>query len=370
MKILVTGAAGFIGRNLCARLREWGYTELLEYTHSSGREDLLRNTRDCGFVFHLAGVNRPGNPEAFSQNQSFTATLLHSLREAGNTAPVLFASSAQAALDNPYGRSKLQAEELVFAHSAQTGADVYIYRLPGVFGKWCRPNYNSVVATFCDTAAHGRPLCVFDADTPLTLAYIDDVTEEMVRALEGTANRQGAFCVLTRTFSTTVGEVAQRILSFRTERTLCTVPDMSDPLTVRLHSTYLSYLAEDDFGYPLTLHEDDRGLFAEFLKSPSGGQVSINISRPGVIKGNHYHHLKVEKILVISGEGAIRLQLLGGGPVLEYTVCGERPSVVEIPPGYVHAVENTGAADMAMIIWANQIFDPDAPDTYPAQIQR
>lgn len=370
MKILITGASGFIGRNLCARLRERGYTELLEYSRSSGRDALLRYAQDCAFVFHLAGINRPDNPEVFSQNQSFTAELLHSLREAGNAAPVLFASSTQAALNNAYGRSKLQSEELVFAHGAQTGADVYVYRLPGVFGKWCRPNYNSVVATFCDAAAHGRPLCIVDADAPLTLAHIDDVTEEMIRALNGHANRQGAFCALLRTYQATVGETAERILSFRIGRPDCAIPDMSDPFTLRLYSTYLSYLPEDGFGYPLTSHEDNRGLFSEFLKSPSGGQVSINISRPGVTKGNHYHHLKVEKILVISGGGIIRLQLLGGGPVLEYHVRGERPSVVEIPPGYVHAVENTGAADMAMVIWANQIFDPDRPDTYPAQIQR
>ncbi|MEL7603635.1 MAG: capsular polysaccharide biosynthesis protein CapF, partial [Bacillota bacterium] len=213
------------------------------------------------------------------------------------------------------------------------------------------------------------PLCILDADTPLTLAHIDDVTGEMIRALEGRATRQGAFCALSRTFPTTVGEVAQRIVSFRTERPNCAVPDMDDPLTMRLYSTYLSYLPEDGFGYPLTLHEDDRGLFAEFLKSPSGGQVSVNISRPGVTKGNHYHHLKVEKILVVSGEGIVRLQMLGGGPVLEYRICGNRPSVVTIPPGYVHTVENTGGGDMAMVIWANQVFDPERPDTYPAQIQ-
>lgn len=369
MKILITGAAGFIGRNLCARLRERGYTELLEYSRASGREALLRYARDCGFVFHLAGVNRPADPDTFDENRSFTAELLDCLHEAKNAAPVLYASSAQAALDNAYGRSKLQAEELVFAYGVQMGADVYVYRLPGVFGKWCRPNYNSVVATFCDAAAHGRPLCVLDADAPITLAHIDDATGEMIRALEGHANRQGAFCALSSTFLTTVGDIARRIVSFRTGRPDCAVPDMDDPLTMRLYSTYLSYLPEDGFGYPLTPHEDDRGLFAEFLKSSSGGQVSVNISRPGVTKGNHYHHLKVEKILVISGEGIVRLQILGGGPVLTYRVCGNRPSVVTIPPGYVHAVENTGGGDMAMVIWANQIFDPERPDTYPAQIQ-
>ena len=370
MKILITGASGFIGKNLCARLRERGYTELLEYSRASGRDALFRYARECGFVFHIAGVNRPADADAFAENPAFTAELVHILREAGNAAPVLYASSAQAEQDNAYGRSKLQAEELVFEHGAQMGTDVYVYRLPGVFGKWCRPNYNSVVATFCDAAAHGRPLCVYDADAPLTLAHIDDVTQEMIRALTGRANRQGAFCALSSTFQTTVGGVAQQIVSFRTGRPNCAVPNMDDPLTLRLYSTYLSYLPEDGFGYSLKPHEDDRGLFAEFIKSPSGGQVSVNISRPGVLKGNHYHNLKVEKILVISGEGIIRLQQLGGGPVLEYPVCAERPSVVEIPPGYVHAVENTGGGDMAMVIWANQIFDPDRPDTYPAQIQR
>jgi UDP-2-acetamido-2,6-beta-L-arabino-hexul-4-ose reductase len=330
----------------------------------------MRYARECDFVFHLAGVNRPADEADFVENEAFTVLLIKKLRQSGNPVPVLYASSAQAALDNPYGRSKRAAEDLLFAYGEEANVPVFIYRLPGVFGKWCRPNYNSVVATFCDAAVHGHPLCVNDDQAQLTLAHVDDVVEEMTAALTGNANRNGSFCEVGHTFTTTVGKLADCITAFRTGRNQCAVADMADELTARLYSTYISYLSEDDFAYPLNTHQDSRGLFAEFLKSGHGGQVSINICKPGITKGNHYHHVKVEKILVVSGEGVLHFQKLGGGPVLDYHVSAERPTVVEIPPGYIHSVENTGTADMTMVIWSSQVFDPGHPDTYPALIQR
>lgn len=369
MKLLITGAYGFIGKNLMVRLREQGYTELMAYDKDSKYEELLQYARECDFVFHLAGINRPPDDAGFVENETFTVMLINALRESVNHAPVLYASSAQAALDNPYGRSKRAAEDLLFAYGQEMKVPVFIYRLPGVFGKWCRPNYNSVVATFCDAAVHGHPLCVNDEQTKLTLAHVDDVVEEMTAALSGHANRNGKFCEVGHTFTITVGNLAERITAFRAGRSHCAVADMADELTVRLYSTYTSYLCEDAFAYPLSVHQDSRGLFAEFLKSHHGGQVSINICKPGISKGNHYHHVKVEKILIVSGEGVLHFQKLVGGPVLDYPVSAEHPAVVDIPPGYIHSVENTGTADMAMVIWSSQIFDPEHPDTYPALFQ-
>jgi len=370
MKLLITGASGFIGKNLTVRLRELGYADLMAYDKDSTYEELLQYARECDFVFHLAGVNRPPDDAGFVENETFTVILIKALQQSGNHAPVLYASSAQAALDNPYGRSKRAAEDLLFAYSHELNVPVFIYRLPGIFGKWCRPNYNSVVATFCDAAVHGRPLCINDEHAELTLAHVDDVTDEMIAALNGNANQNGKFCEVGHTFTTTVGKLAECITAFRTGRSHCVVPDMADELTAKLYSTYISYLSENDFSYPLSVHQDSRGLFAEFLKSGHGGQVSINICKPGITKGNHYHHVKIEKILIVSGKGVLHFQQIGGGPVLDYPVSAERPTVVEIPPGYIHSVENTGTSDMAMVIWSSQVFDPVHPDTYPALIQR
>jgi UDP-2-acetamido-2,6-beta-L-arabino-hexul-4-ose reductase len=368
MKILITGSGGFIGRNLCAQLRNAGYSELLECTRDTPEEVLDEYTAACDFVYHLAGVNRPDNPEKFHENVHFTKTLLESLNRHGNKAPVLIASSAQAALDNPYGLSKRKAEELLFIHSFETGAETYVYRLPGVFGKWCRPNYNSVVATFCHAIARDQPMTVNDPDAEITLAHIDDVAAEFIGALQGSARRQGVYCVVEQTTSITVGELKKLITSFREGRTTLAVPDMRDPFTNKLYSTYLSYLPEDDFTYPLTVHTDHRGSFTEFLKSEGGGQIAVNISKPGVSKGNHWHHTKTEKILVVSGMGHILFRRLGDDKLLMYQVSGDLPTVIDVPAGYVHSVMNTGAADLIMVIWANQIYNPEKPDTFREDI--
>ena len=368
MKLLITGANGFIGKNLCAHLRNRGDSELLEYSRDSGPEALGRYAADCDFVFHLAGVNRPDTPEGFEENAAFTKLLLEALEGHGNKAPVLFASSTQAALENPYGLSKRRAEVLLQEYAARTGAGIFIYRLPGVFGKWCRPGYNSVVATFCDAAANNRPLRVDNPDAPLTLAYIDDVADAFIGVLEHQPPRQEGVCTVEPVFHTTVGALAALVGSFGESRTTLAVADMGDRLTSKLYSTYVSYLPEDGFGYPLTVHADARGMFAEFLRSENGGQVSVNVSKPGFTKGGHWHHTKIEKILAVSGKGVIRFQRLGGGRLIEYTVSGEKPEVVEIPPGYVHTIENTGTGDLIMVIWASRCFNPQHPDTYPAAI--
>ncbi|HWP50726.1 MAG TPA: NAD-dependent epimerase/dehydratase family protein [Clostridia bacterium] len=368
MKLLITGSDGFIGKNLCAHLRTRGYTELLEYRRDLGAVELDRYAAECDFVFHLAGVNRPDSPADFEENHTFTATLLKALGEHENKAPVLFASSAQAALENPYGLSKRRAEALLRDYTARTGAKVFIYRLPGVFGKWCRPNYNSVVATFCDAAVNDRPLHIDNPEATVALAYIDDVAGALIGALEHEPAPRGDFCEMAPIYHTTVGALATLITSFGESRTKLIVPDMGDALTTKLYSTYVSYLPEDSFSYPLTVHADARGLFAEFLKSENAGQVSVNVSKPGFIKGSHWHHTKIEKILIVSGTGRIRFQRLGGGRVTEYPVVGEKPQVIEIPPGYVHTVENTGTDDLVMVIWSSQRFDPQRPDTYPAII--
>ncbi|HML47423.1 MAG TPA: NAD-dependent epimerase/dehydratase family protein [Clostridia bacterium] len=366
MKLLITGSGGFLGKNLCAHLRSRGHSNLLEYARDTGPDALHRYAADCDFVFHLAGVNRPDRPEGFEENHAFTAALLEALERHQNKAPVLYASSAQAALENPYGLSKRRAEALLREYAARTGAKVYLYRLPGIFGKWCRPNYNSVVATFCDAAINGRPLRIDDPDAKLTLAYVDDVAGAMMDALEREPLRRGDFCEVEPVYRMTVGELATLIASFGESRAKRTVPDMGDALTAKLYSTYVSFLPEDGFGYPLTVHADARGSFAEFLKSENAGQVSINVSKPGFTKGGHWHHTKIEKFLIVSGTGLLRFQRLGGGRLIEYPVSGADLQVIEVPPGYVHTVENTGTDDLVMVIWASQRFDPQRPDTHPA----
>ena len=367
--ILITGANGFVGKNLTAELKNRGYENLLLFDIDTAREKLAEFAQSAAFVFHLAGVNRPKDPsEFYAGNRGFTEELLHLLAEAGNRAPIAVTSSIQAALDNDYGKSKREAEQLLFAHERETGAPALVYRLPGVFGKWCRPSYNSVVATFCHNIAHGEPISVRDPAYSFPLVYIDDVVNELIAAMEGRAVRDCAlpgFCHLTcDVYDVTLGRLAQLIQGFRDSRGTLHVPDQGDAFEKKLYATYLSYLPEDDFSYPLTMHEDARGSFTEFLRTPERGQVSVNISHPGIVKGNHWHHTKNEKFLVVRGEGAIRFRKVGTSEVIEYRVSGERLEVVDIPTGYTHNIENIGTEDMVTVMWANEPFDPEHPDTY------
>ena len=371
--ILITGAGGFVGRNLVERLRCEGYTELLCFERENTDEELRAWAARAAFVYHLAGINRPKDPKEFYDgNADLTTRLLGYLEQAGNTAPILVTSSTQAALDNDYGKSKAQAEQAVFDHETRTGAPAYVYRMPGLFGKWCRPNYNSVVATFCYNVAHGLPIQVRDPAYELPLVYIDDVVDAFVAALDGQVAREFSvpgFCFLSPVHTVTLGRLAELVQGFALARgggapTLA-VPDLAaGSFEKKLYSTYLSYLPQDQFAYPLKMNVDDRGSFTEFLRSPERGQVSVNISKPGIVKGNHWHNSKNEKFLVVRGQAVIRFRQVGTDQVIEYPVSGDKLEVVDIPTGYTHHIENVGQEDLVTVMWANEPFDPAHPDTY------
>ena len=367
--ILITGAGGFVGKNLVATLRTAGYTDLMLFEKDDTPETLADYCRRAAFVVHLAGINRPTDPsEFYTGNAGLTDMLLADLEAAGNTAPVLVTSSTQAELDNDYGKSKRQAEEAIFAHRRRTGAAVYVFRMPGVFGKWCRPNYNSVVATFCHNVAHGLPIQVRDPAFSLPLVYIDDVVACILAAFDGQVMMDRSvtpICHMHPIHEVTLGRLAELIRGFAAGRTSLAVPDLAPgSFEKKLYSTYLSYLPSDQFSYPLEMHTDNRGSFTEFLRSPERGQVSINISHPGIVKGNHWHHTKNEKFLVVKGEGVIRFRNIFSREVIEYHVSGDKLEVVDIPCGYTHNIENVGTEDMVTVMWANEAFDPDHPDTF------
>jgi UDP-2-acetamido-2,6-beta-L-arabino-hexul-4-ose reductase len=369
MKILITGAKGFIGKNLIAELKNRKYTDILEYARDTDPVLLDAYCQETDFVYHLAGVNRPKEQsEYMAGNFGFTKILLDTLKKHGNTCPVLISSSTQATYDNPYGESKKAGEDLMFAYGRETGAKVLVYRFPNVFGKWCRPNYNSAVATFCHNIARDLPITVNDSSVVMNLVYIDDVVEELINALQGKENCIGDFCAVPVVHTITLGEIVDLLYSFKNSREERSVPNMADGFTGKLYSTYLSYLPEDKFSYPLKMNVDGRGSFTEFIKTPDRGQVSVNISRPGITKGNHWHHTKNEKFLVVSGTGVIRFRKVSSDEVIEYYVSGDSLEVVDIPPGYTHNIENIGDTDMVTIMWANERFNPEKSDTYYLEV--
>ena len=365
MKILVTGAKGFVGKNLIAELKNRNYNPVFEYDIDSQPEMLKDYCKEADFVFHLAGVNRPKEQTEFMEgNYGFTSKLLDLLRKHNNTCPIMISSSIQAKLDNPYGKSKKAGEDLMFEYAKETGAKVLIYRFPNVFGKWCRPNYNSVVATFCHNIANNLPITVNDRNTVVNLVYIDDVVNELINALDGKETRQGDFCVVETVYEIKLGEIVDLLYSFKESRNNLSIPNMKESFVKKLYTTYLSYLPKDGFSYPLKMNVDSRGSFTEFIKTSEWGQVSVNISKPGKTKGNHWHHTKNEKFLVVSGRGVIRFRKIDSNEVLEYYVSGDKLEVVDIPPGYTHNIENLGDTDMVTIMWANEPFNPEKPDTY------
>lgn len=366
MNILITGARGFMGKNLRSALTgRYGDAHrlmLLDMPHTE--EELLAAAAEADFVFHLAGVNRPTDPVDFQKgNADFTRQLLTLLKERGKRPPVLLSSSIQAALENPYGQSKLSAEQAVADYGRETGSAVYLYRLPNVFGKWSRPNYNSAVATFCHNVARGLPITVNDPSVTLRLVYIDDVVEEFLRAMEGQPHREGEWCTVQPVHEVNLGHMAELIQSFPALRDSLTAPDQSDPLVKKLYATYLSFLPPEDFSRPTVTHADQRGSFTELLHMGSRGQVSLNISKPHITKGDHWHQTKHEKFIVLQGEGVIRFRKVGDSTVIAYKVSGENLTVVDIPTGYTHSIENTGDTDMLTLMWANEVFDPAHPDT-------
>ncbi|UJF26172.1 capsular polysaccharide biosynthesis protein CapF [Planococcus sp. 107-1] len=368
-KILVTGANGFVGKNLVAELRNQGHEELYLLNRENSSEDLEEFTKDCDFVFHLAGVNRPQNEIEFMEgNQALTSQLLGFLIKNENKAPVLITSSIQAEKENPYGQSKKAGEDEVFAYAKETGANVFVYRLPNLFGKWSKPNYNTVVATYCYNVARDLDIQVNDPAALLELAYIDDVIEEFLKALEGIPTIDENFCIVPVTHKIELGQLAERIRSFKESRISLAVPEMSDELTKKLYSTYLSFLPKDNFSYDLKMNVDNRGSFTEFLRTPDCGQVSVNISKPGITKGNHWHHTKNEKFLVVSGNGLIRFRNIDSEEIIEYYVNGDQLQVVDIPTGYTHSIVNVGETDLVTVMWVNESFDPANPDTHYLEV--
>lgn len=365
MKILVTGANGFIGKNLIAELKNRGYTEILECTRKTTKAQLDEYTRECDFVYHLAGVNRPKDESEFMEgNFGFTSELLDLLKKNNNKSPILITSSIQAEKENPYGRSKKSGEDLLFNYSKEAGTEVYVYRLPNLFGKWSKPNYNSVVSTFCYNIARDLDIQINNPEVELSLCYIDDVLNEFLKALGNHPTKDGEFCIVPTVHKIKLGKLAGLINSFKESRKDLSIPNMESAFTKKLYSTYLSYLPEDKFAYPLKMNIDNRGSFTEFIRTPDRGQVSINVSKPGISKGNHWHHTKNEKFLVVNGEGVIRFRKINSDEIIEYKVSGEKLEVVDIPTGYTHSIVNIGDTDMVTIMWANECFNPERPDTY------
>ena len=369
MKILVTGAKGFLGKNLVVDLRSRGYEEIFEFDLDTKDELLDVYCRECDFVFHFAGVNRPKSEDEFmTGNYGFTSTLLDTLKKYDNKSPILITSSIQALKDNSYGRSKKAGEDLIFAYGIENDIKTYVYRLNNLFGKWSRPNYNTVVATFCHNISRGLEIRVDNPDAMLTLNYVDDVIKEFSRALERHPTKNNEFCMVKNPFEVRLGDLVELLEGFKTSRDTLSVPNMTNEFEKNLYSTYLSFLPRDKFIYDLKMNVDNRGSFTEVIRTPERGQVSINISKPDITKGNHWHHTKNEKFLVVSGSGLIRFRNPFEEEIIEYFVSGEKLQVVDIPTGYTHSIVNTGNKDMVTLMWVNECFDPENPDTHYLEV--
>ena len=365
MKIVVTGAQGFIGKNLVAWLGRQMDHQILCFGRQDSWAKVMEGLALADLVFHLAGVNRPQSAEDFrTGNVNFTQQICDQLMATGRPVSFVLASSIQATMDNPYGVSKRQAEEVVRAYAERNQARVAIYRLPNVFGKWCRPNYNSVVATFCHNIAHDLPITINDANHVVELVYIDDVIQHLGYELEQNNHTIITYPQVQPTYQISVGRLAEVITSFRQMRHTLVAANFADPFVNKLYATYLSYLKQDNFAYGLDRKCDPRGSLAEFIKSPSFGQVFVSRTLPGITRGNHYHHTKTEKFLVLEGQAIIRFRHLHSNEIIEYPVRGEEFRVVDIPPGYTHSIENVGSSELITLFWASEIFNPAQPDTY------
>ena len=382
MKILVTGARGFVGRNLVEtlksvqsgkdRTRNVDVEEIYEFDVDTAPELLDEYCRKADFVFNLAGVNRPKDQSEFmSGNFGFASTLLDVLKKHKNTCPVMLSSSIQASLSgryagSEYGRSKRAGEELFFQYGEETGAKVLVYRFSNLFGKWCRPNYNSVVATFCHNIARDLPITVNDPSTELNLIYVDDVMDEMFRALRGEETRQGEFCTVPVSHTVTLGEIVELLQRFHDQPKTLEIPQIPQgSFAKKLYSTYLSYLPEEAVCFPLKMNVDARGSFTELLRTADCGQFSVNISKPGITKGQHWHHSKWEFFIVVSGHALIQERRIGSDEILEFEVSGDKIQAVHMLPGYTHNIINLSETeDLVTVMWANEAFDPQHPDTY------
>lgn len=375
MKVLITGASGFIGKNLRLRLRERADVDLVCFAREHVVGQLPEILHDVDFVFHLAGVNRPQDPGEFiAGNVGLTRDLCASVasiaRATGKKIPILYTSSIQAALDNPYGRSKREAEAVLRDVERDSMVPVYIFRLPNVFGKWCRPNYNSVVATFCHNITRGLTIQISDPQAKITLVYVDDVIERFLQIMDGAdvAVNSDGFEVVTPQYTVTVGELAQQLESFRDSRTTLMIDTVGTGLAHALYATYVSYLPVEDFAYEIPRHSDLRGVFVEMLKTKNSGQFSYFTAHPGVTRGGHYHHSKTEKFLVIQGQAKFRFRHMLNGHTHELMTDGSKPEIVETVPGWTHDITNVGDDEMVVMLWANEVFDRARPDTFSCPV--
>jgi UDP-2-acetamido-2,6-beta-L-arabino-hexul-4-ose reductase len=364
LKVLVTGARGFVGRNLCAVLRQRDDLALYEYDLNNNAEDLEAALKQVDWIVHLAGVNRPKDPAEFEIGNAGTIQdICRRLKAMDRRPKIVLTSSIQADLDNPYGISKRHGEEILQKYADETGAACVVYRLKNLFGKWCRPNYNSVTATFCHNIANDLPITISDRANTVELTYIDDVVDALVKELK---TGESGFCFADPLPSRTVtlGALADKLYSYKESRNNLVLPDLQDEFEHALYSTYLSYLDEANFDYGLDIKSDQRGSLAEFIKSPAMGQIFVSRTHPGVTRGDHYHHTKTEKFLVLQGTAMIRFRHIESDKVIEYKVRGEEYRVLDIPPGYTHSIENVGDDELVTLFWASEMYDPDRPDTY------
>tara|TARA_B100000963_G_C22598613_1_gene659143 strand:+ start:806 stop:1924 length:1119 start_codon:yes stop_codon:yes gene_type:complete len=366
MKVLVTGSRGFIGKNLCIFLEEKKHT-VLEVHRETSNNDILSHINEADIVFHLAGENRPLESSGFEiGNVELTSFITDSITNSNKNIPIVFSSSTQAEKNNDYGKSKLAAEAIIQSYSAATGADYYIFRLPNVFGKWCKPNYNSFIATFCSNVINDAEILVHDPSSKVRLAYVDDVCDSFIKILDGKTT--SGFCKVPTEFNTTVGEVADIILSFKSSRISLITERVGTDLVRALYSTYLSYIPPNLFKYSLKSHTDERGVFCEMLKTKDSGQFSFFTAHPGITRGGHYHHTKNEKFLVINGEAVFKFENIDTGERHELKVNGRNPEIVETIPGWTHDITNSGDDELIVMLWANEIFDIDRPDTIAKEL--
>lgn len=361
MKVLITGGLGFVGQNLNVRLKEEGFETIL-FDRDNTLDELALMIKEADFIVHLAGVNRPLNKEEFYQgNANLTYQLTEVIKQSGRNIPLIFSSSVHALLDTDYGKSKKQAEDFLLDYKKETGNTVYIFRLQNLFGKWSRPNYNSVVATFCYNISHDLPISISDPNIELELVFIDDVVNAFISVIKN--GSEETFNSVSVSYKATLGKIAELIYSFKESRQTLYLPEVGDPFTEKLYATYLTYLDEDNFAYKVKSHVDHRGSFTELFKTLSFGQISVNVVKPGITKGNHYHHKKNEKFIVVSGTGVIKYRHITSDKVTVVPVSGDEITIVDMVPGYTHNIENTGTEDLVFIIWASENFDSNRPDT-------
>lgn len=374
-KILVTGSNGFVGKNTVVALKEAKKYEVLTIDRENTLDELKEAVLNAEFIVHLAGVNRPKETTEFYEgNGGLTEQIVGYLKQHNKNTPILITSSTHAELDNDYGKSKKQSEDVLVKYSDECDAKVYIFRLPNLFGKWCRPNYNSAVATFCHNIARDKDVWINDPAIELSLVYIDDVVDSIIDCIEeqniSSIQINKYYYEVTTVYKRTLGNIVDTLKMFRNMRKSLLIPDLSDGFNKALYSTYLTYLAEDDFSYYLKKNEDNRGWLTELVKSPQFGQMFVSKTHPGITRGNHWHHTKTEKFIVIQGQAAIRFRKIDEEKVIEYIVDGEKPQVLDIPPGYTHSIENIGQDEVITLFWSNEMFNPEKPDTYFLEVNK